>query len=263
MLVVRAIDPAWGFFGFMLSIIDCDVFTTYRVVGMPALVLVACAVLPRFSARIIAGYMLGLSFFVGTNMLTDGHQSCALSFLIGSVLAPQIFAHYLYGIDLHTIGSGGLGISNLHRTGVNKWIVGAACICEVGKGALASYLQGAHGLMWCILGHIVSPWSRTGRGGKGVAAYYGGLLHAVPIVGAATIILWATMTAYNRPRVCSDQLVLSADGDSNKYCASINSLCGVALSLVGLLATGNMSLVYLVCIATVACAHVEKSADLA
>jgi glycerol-3-phosphate acyltransferase PlsY len=248
------INEIWGIVGLMLAIIDYDFYPLFSSINhAPMLVFLFCAVLPDCAPRILSGYALGLSFFWGHSSMMHPKQSCLLSFVIGSMLTTHWIAKYTCNTDLYTVGSGNLGASGLRQLEVSRVVVGVARFFEMLKGIAAIQLQGTIGLAWCILGHIMSPWSSTGRGGQGSLVLLGGLLFQSPGAGLIAMFVYFTLDAYGWIRRESQCGWLCRSTQSNWF----NIMCGITIAIPALIAVGKMSLLHVLCIMMVLFAHID------
>ncbi len=182
-------------------------------------------------------------------------QSCLLSFIIGSILSTQVIAKYVCEVDLYQRGSGNLSASSLRGLGIHPGIVAIACVLELLKGMTAVYLQGIVGLTWCILGHIMSPWSATGRSGCGGMVLCGGLLYQSPIAVGVAILAWATLSSYGH-LMSKNQYGPVCRATQNAW---FNVAGGIVAAAACVVTMGELSLLHLLCIAMVALAYVSQS----
>lgn len=121
----------------------------------------------------------------------------AVAYLLGSIPFGVVVARLRGGVDLRQVGSGNIGATNVLRA-VGKGAAALTLLGDIGKGAAAVALG-----RWCgvgpstlavigvvaVLGHLFPVWSRF-RGGKGVATTLGVVLAAMPLVGAALLLIW-------------------------------------------------------------------------
>jgi glycerol-3-phosphate acyltransferase PlsY len=138
---------------------------------------------------------MGLS----TNILT----ALALGYLLGSIPFGLFFAWISGGGDVRKIGSGGIGATNVLRTG-KKWPAAATLLLDAAKGA-AAILLARHfwgdaasiaAALGSILGHLFPVWLGF-KGGKGVATALGVLLTLywpAALCAAATWLAVAVVT---------------------------------------------------------------------
>ncbi len=140
-----------------------------------------------------------------------------VSYLLGSI-PNSVIAGRVRGIDLHKIGSGNAGATNVFRTlGTGAGVL--VFVGDVLKGLLATVIvskfrigdglpgwMGADADAWikviagsaAILGHVYTAIGRyfygTFRGGKGVATGAGMLLGFIPVaIGIAMVIFTAVV----------------------------------------------------------------------
>lgn len=124
-----------------------------------------------------------------------------VSYLIGSIDFAVVVAR-MHGVDIHQVGSGNPGTSNVMRT-LGKGPAAMVFVGDTLKGVIAS----AIGAILIAEGDPVSPWAFaaglaavTGhcypiyhrfKGGKGVATGGGVLAFCVPLVALILTIVWA------------------------------------------------------------------------
>ena len=125
-----------------------------------------------------------------------------VGYLVGAISPATLLARR-HGIDLHDVGSGNPGASNVGRAlGRRTGIVVA--VLDVLKGLVPAAAFGAAdhraGLvagLAAVLGHVSSPFLR-GRGGKGVATAAGAILGSHPRWGPVVLIVWLLVLASTR-----------------------------------------------------------------
>jgi glycerol-3-phosphate acyltransferase PlsY len=126
-----------------------------------------------------------------------------LGYLLGSIPFGLFFAWISGGGDVRKIGSGGIGATNVLRTG-KKWAAAATVIFDAAKGAAAILIArhfwgedaGLTAALGAILGHLFPVWLRF-KGGKGVATALGVLLTLywpAALIAAATWLVVAILT---------------------------------------------------------------------
>ena len=123
----------------------------------------------------------------------------AVGYLVGAISPATILASRK-GIDLHDVGSGNPGATNVGRAlGARAGMVVA--VLDVAKGAVpaAAFASVDHraGLVAgvaAVLGHVTSPFLR-GRGGKGVATAAGAVLGSHPLWLPVVLVVWALALA--------------------------------------------------------------------
>ncbi|MBR1685879.1 MAG: glycerol-3-phosphate 1-O-acyltransferase PlsY [Clostridia bacterium] len=128
-----------------------------------------------------------------------------LAYLLGSVSVGIILSKLSHGPDLHTVGSGSTGASNVLRTmGLKYGLVTlfgdfakALLACGIGWwiGGDLSYAMVA-GLA-CIIGHNWPVFFHM-EGGKGVAASCGVVLTTFPVAGVISILVCIAVIAVCR-----------------------------------------------------------------
>ncbi len=128
-----------------------------------------------------------------------------LGYLLGSVSVGIILSKLTHGPDLHKVGSGSTGASNVLRTMGTKWGVltlfgdfaKAVIACGIGwwVGGDITYAMVA-GLA-CIIGHNWPVFFNM-EGGKGVAASCGVVLMTYPVAGAISILICIAVIAIFR-----------------------------------------------------------------
>ncbi|MGI8518588.1 MAG: glycerol-3-phosphate 1-O-acyltransferase PlsY [Acidimicrobiia bacterium] len=126
----------------------------------------------------------------------------ALSYLLGS-FDFAVLVGRMHGVDIHQVGSGNPGTSNVMRT-LGRGPAAMVFIGDTLKGVIAAaigaFLSGqgpespwtyAAGLM-AVIGHCFPVFHRF-RGGKGVATGGGVILFAEPIAGLILTVLWVAI----------------------------------------------------------------------
>ncbi|MGA9795278.1 MAG: glycerol-3-phosphate 1-O-acyltransferase PlsY [Rhizomicrobium sp.] len=126
-------------------------------------------------------------------------------YLLGSIPFGLIFTRLSGAGDVRDIGSGGIGATNVLRTG-KYWAAAATLLCDAAKGAIAVLLVRWHfhnevlatfAGLGAFLGHLFPVWLGF-KGGKGVAVSLGILL-AVYWPGAlVALAVWLLMLAIFR-----------------------------------------------------------------
>ena len=117
------------------------------------------------------------------------------SYLLGSIPFGLIYTKIAGIEDIRKIGSGNIGATNVLRTG-NKQVAVYTLLSDITKGSLAvlitnKFYQEYNLLSFLIvyLGHIFPVWLKF-KGGKGVAAFIGGILVINYILGLVFLITW-------------------------------------------------------------------------
>jgi len=132
-------------------------------------------------------------------------------YLLGSIPFGVLATRLGGGPDLRSVGSGNIGATNVLRTG-RKDLAAITLVGDGGKGAVAvlfawlatrgepdavqAVLTAAAGGA-AFLGHLFPVWLR-GRGGKGVATFFGTLLAAAWPVGLLAGATWIAMAVLFR-----------------------------------------------------------------
>ena len=129
-----------------------------------------------------------------------------LGYLLGSISVGMILAKRFHGPDLHKVGSGSTGASNVLRTMGIKWgvitllgdFLKAVAACAIahwisGGEQYAAMLAG----FACIIGHNW-PIFFGMSGGKGVAASCGVMLMCYPLYGSISILITILIIAVTR-----------------------------------------------------------------
>lgn len=121
-----------------------------------------------------------------------------LAYLLGSISFGVLVARS-QGIDIHTVGSGNTGTSNVIRV-LGKKLGGLVLIGDAGKGMLAAAIGvwivdpsfGYVTLFAAVIGHAFPVFHRF-RGGKSVATTLGGFVVLAPAVGVALTVIWVVI----------------------------------------------------------------------
>ncbi|MDR7102602.1 glycerol-3-phosphate 1-O-acyltransferase PlsY [Croceicoccus sp. BE223] len=126
-----------------------------------------------------------------------------LGYVLGSIPFGVILTRIAGAGDLHAIGSGGTGATNVLRTG-RKGLAAATLLLDLAKGALVVFLArgffpGMEGLagLAAVVGHCYPLWLRF-RGGKGVATMMGVALGLAWPIGLVFAVVWLAMLAITR-----------------------------------------------------------------
>ena len=118
-----------------------------------------------------------------------------IGYLLGSISVGMIVSKLFHGPDLHKVGSGSPGASNVLRTMGTKFglvtlfgdfckaLIACALACWIGKDL--SYVMVA-GLA-CVIGHNWPVFFKM-EGGKGVATSCGVVLMTYPVAGVISIL---------------------------------------------------------------------------
>jgi acyl phosphate:glycerol-3-phosphate acyltransferase len=140
------------------------------------------------------------------------------AYVVGSIDFAVIVAR-MHGVDIHEIGSGNPGTSNVLRTlgrlpaamvllgDTFKGVIGAAI------GLMASGVPDLQG-QWvfaagfaAVVGHCY-PLFHKFKGGKGVATGFGVLIFAVPLVALIDGVVWAVSARLTKVASISSLIVL-------------------------------------------------------
>ncbi|MDO8361562.1 MAG: glycerol-3-phosphate acyltransferase [Actinomycetota bacterium] len=119
----------------------------------------------------------------------------APAYLLGTFPSAVMVARSK-GIDIHTVGSGNPGASNIARTMGSRWGV-LVFLLDGLKGAIPAAVglaMSERPLAWgmvaaAVLGHMF-PITRRFKGGKGVATMAGAALVLQLVVSAALFVVW-------------------------------------------------------------------------
>ncbi len=124
--------------------------------------------------------------------------SIVAAYILGSVSFGVLVARS-QGIDIHTVGSGNTGTSNVMRV-LGKKLGGLGLGGDAGKGmragasgvAVVDPAVGDVTLFAAVIGHAFPVFHRF-RGGKSVATTLGGLVVLAPVVGVTLTVIWAVI----------------------------------------------------------------------
>ena len=151
---------------------------------------------------------------IGPLPLPSVLEALALGYLLGSIPFGLFFAFASGGGDVRKIGSGGIGATNVLRTG-KKWAAAETLLFDGLKGAAAVLIAreflppGSEiiAALAAVLGHIFPVWLGF-KGGKGVATAFGVLLTLywpAALIAAATWLIVAIFT-----RISSSSALITA-----------------------------------------------------
>lgn len=126
------------------------------------------------------------------------------AYLLGAVPFGIVITRGLGLGDLHQIGSGNIGATNVLRTG-NRWAALMTLLLDAGKGGIAVVIARQFGpsdaeqlaALAAFLGHLFPIWLGF-RGGKGVATFLGTLILLAWPVGLASCATWLVTFALTR-----------------------------------------------------------------
>lgn len=129
--------------------------------------------------------------------------AAVVGYLVGAINPAALVAR-AFDIDLHRIGSGNPGATNVGRALGPRWAVLVGFL-DVLKGFLPAFLFGAFvgqtpgevaGIA-AVVGHITSPFLK-GRGGKGVATTLGAILGVQPLLAIPVLLGFGIGVALSR-----------------------------------------------------------------
>ena len=136
-----------------------------------------------------------------------------IAYLLGSVSFGVLVARS-QGIDIHAVGSGNAGTSNVIRVlGTKRGAL--VLVGDAGKGMLAAAIGvalvdpsfGYVALFAAVVGHAFPVFHRFG-GGKSVATTLGGLVVLAPVVGVVLTVIWAVILVVWRTASVGSILVM-------------------------------------------------------
>lgn len=126
-----------------------------------------------------------------------------LGYVLGSIPFGVILTRLAGAGDLHSIGSGGTGATNVLRTG-RKGLAVATLLLDIAKGFLVvflarSFFPGLEAMAGAaaVAGHCYPVWLMF-RGGKGVATLMGVALGLAWPLGLLFAVLWIGVLAITR-----------------------------------------------------------------
>jgi len=145
-----------------------------------------------------------------------------VAYLLGAIPFGKIVAHFYANVDITKHGSGNIGGTNVLRM-LGLGPAAIVIICDLGKAfgsvILARYLMGDGTLLFysgfppygtsiksiaevsaalaCMLGHNWSAYIKF-KGGKGVAAYFGGWLALCPLITIVGAVIVPTTVAITK-----------------------------------------------------------------
>lgn len=141
------------------------------------------------------------------------------AYLVGSIDFAVVVAR-MHGVDIHEVGSGNPGASNVLRT-LGKAPAAMVFLGDTLKGVVAAAMgMAASGVadpqvQWAfaagfaaVLGHCYPIFHRF-RGGKGVATAAGLLMFTLPLVGLIDAALWALMARLTKTASISSLVVMA------------------------------------------------------
>ena len=165
-------------------------------------------------------------------------------FLLGTVPVGWLLTHAAGLGDIRAIGSGGMGATNVLRTG-RKDIALATLLLDAGKGALAVYVgsrvgpdvAAACGLA-AVVGHCHSVWM-GGHGGKGVATGLGVLGILAWPAALFSCAVWA-LVAWRTRISSAASLCACALAPLAVLAADLGTGAGIVPAIAMLLASGDV-----------------------
>lgn len=142
------------------------------------------------------------------------------SYVVGSIDFAVVVAR-MYGVDIHEVGSGNPGASNVLRTlgrlpaamvfagDMVKGVV-AAAMGMVASGVADPMVQWAFAAgLAAVVGHCYPVFHKF-RGGKGVATASGVLLFTIPLVAAIDAVIWTVLAKLTKTASISSLMVMAA-----------------------------------------------------
>ena len=129
------------------------------------------------------------------------------TYLIGGIPFGLMMGKVVKGIDIRNYGSKNIGATNVARV-LGKWYGILVLFLDGAKGffpvMLAKAFWPEHWLVLVLLcavfGHIFSFWLK-GKGGKGIATMFFGLLGFNPVLGATMLIVW--LSVFKKTKISS------------------------------------------------------------
>lgn len=126
-------------------------------------------------------------------------------YLLGSVPTGLVIGYLWLREDIRNRGSGKTGATNVLRT-AGKLPAAIVVVADISKGAVPAVIgrfvldddgAAAAGASAAIVGHIWPVFAGF-RGGRGVAAAFGGILGLSPIIGPIALVIAALVIAPTR-----------------------------------------------------------------
>jgi len=143
------------------------------------------------------------------------YAAAVIAYLIGSIPFGFLLTRTAGLADIRRSGSGGIGATNVLRTG-RKDLAVATLLLDGGKGAFAAYFAARYGpdvqviaSTAVVIGHMFPIWLKF-RGGKGVATVLGVLLVVSWPVGLASLAIWLVIAATTRYSSLSSIVAIAA-----------------------------------------------------
>lgn len=129
--------------------------------------------------------------------------AAVVGYVIGAINPAALIAR-AFDIDLHRVGSGNPGATNVGRALGPRWaiLVGFLDIAKgfipaVTFGLLVGQTAGEVAGVAAVAGHVTSPFLR-GRGGKGVATTLGAILGVQPLLAIPVLVGFGIGVAVSR-----------------------------------------------------------------
>jgi glycerol-3-phosphate acyltransferase PlsY len=142
------------------------------------------------------------------------------AYLVGSIDFAVIVGR-MHGVDIHDVGSGNPGASNVLRT-IGRLPAAMVLLGDTMKGVVAAamgmiaggvvdfqsewaFLAG----LFAVIGHCYPVFHRF-KGGKGVATGLGMLFYTVPLVAAIVVVSWMILVKLTKTASISSLIVVGA-----------------------------------------------------
>ncbi len=145
------------------------------------------------------------------------------AYVVGSIDFAVIVAR-MHGVDIHEVGSGNPGTSNVLRT-LGRGPAAMVLIGDTLKGVIGAYMGAVAGGLtgatptdglshWtfaaglaAVAGHCYPVFHKF-RGGKGVATGFGVMIFAVWQVALVSIVVWAILAKFTKVASVSSLIVI-------------------------------------------------------
>lgn len=142
------------------------------------------------------------------------------AYLVGSIDFAVLVGR-MHGVDIHDVGSGNPGASNVLRT-IGRLPAAMVLLGDTMKGVVAAamgmiaggvvdfqsewaFLAG----LFAVIGHCYPVFHRF-KGGKGVATGLGTLFYTVPLVAAIVVVSWMILLKLTKTASISSLIVVGA-----------------------------------------------------
>ncbi len=129
-----------------------------------------------------------------------------IAYLIGSFPTAYVLMKRK-GVNILNEGTGNVGTMNVLRVSGSKFSGLTVFIIDFLKGLLSVFIAGKifgntfpiliTALIFAVAGHCFSVWLKF-KGGRGLAAAFGGSLFFIPLIPGLWILLWVITFAYKR-----------------------------------------------------------------